>query len=147
MDFREKLTEELKQAMKAKDQVRLTTVRGLKARLMEREIEKGSALNEAEFIKLVQSAVKQRRDSIAQYERAERKDLVDNESAELRVLEKYLPDMLTEEETHAMVQRIIAETGASSMRDMGVVMKELMAASQGRADGKLLQRFVRETLG
>ncbi len=147
MDFQQKLSEELKTALKARDQVRLTTIRGLKARLKEREIEKGESLTEGEFIKLIQSAVKQRRDAIELYRKGGRDDLVENETAELKILEAYLPDMMSKSEMETLVERIVTETGAESMRDMGRVMAALMAAAQGRADGKILQQMVRGKLG
>jgi uncharacterized protein YqeY len=147
MDFNQQLNDALKTAMKAKDQVTLTTIRGLKARIKEREIEKGESLTEAEFIKLVQTAVKQRRESIKLYQEGKRPDLVEQETAELTILETYLPRMMSPDEMRSLVAQVVDETGANSMADMGKVMPRLMAASAGRADGKLLQQFVREILG
>lgn len=147
MDFNTKLSEALKTAMKAKDQTALATIRGLKARIKEREIDKGEALTEAEFIKLVQTAVKQRREAIKMYQEGGRSDLVENEQAELAILEEYLPQMMSPDDMRKLVETVIAETGAASMSDMGKVMPKLMAAADGRADGKLLQQFVREKLG
>lgn len=147
MDYQSQLSDDLKSAMKAKDQVRLATVRGLKARIKEREIEKGETLTESEFLKVVQTAAKQRKDAMELYEQGGRADLVASERAELSILETYLPQMMSTADMTALVERVIAESGAESMRDMGTVMKELMAASQGRADGKFLQQCVREKLG
>ncbi len=147
MDFEKQLNEELKQAMKAKDQTALSTIRGLKARIKEREIEKGEELGETEFIKIVQTAVKQRREAMKLYQDGGRDDLVQQEEAELSLLEKYLPKMLSVDEMKALVDSVLTETGASSMADMGKVMPKLMAAAEGRADGKLLQQYVREKLG
>ena len=147
VDFQQKLSEELKTALKARDQVRLTTIRSLKARLKEREIEKGESLTEGEFIKLIQSAVKQRRDAIELYRKGGRDDLVENETAEFKILEADQPDMMRMSEMETLVERIVTETGAESMRDMGRVMAALMAAAQGRADGKILQQMVRGKLG
>jgi len=147
MDFSTRLSEQLKQAMKSKDQVMLTTVRGLKAKVKEREIAKGAVLEEPEFIKIVQTAVKQHREAIDLYAKGGRQDLVASEEAELKILEDYLPKMMTPEEMRALVDRVVTETGASSMADMGKVMKPLMEAAAGRGDGKLLQQYVREKLG
>ncbi len=143
MDFQSALTEQLKSAMKAKDETTLRTVRDLKARIKTREIEKGETLTDAECIKLVQTAAKQRKEAIELYEKGGRLELVEIEKNELAVLEKYLPQMMTEDEMEALVKKVIAETGATGMQDMGKIMGSLMKAAAGKADGKRLQEIVR----
>ena len=146
MDFHKELTEQLKLAMKAKDQTALKTIRDLKSRIQFREIEKGEPLTEAEFVKLVQTAAKQRKEAIVLYEKGERPELVAVEKAELQVLEKYLPQMMNDSEMQALVKQVMEDTGAVSMSDVGKVMGPLMKAAAGKADGKRLQEIVREIL-
>ena len=146
MDFLKEPSEQLNTAMKAKDQQALKTIRDLKSRIKMREIEKGEPLTEAEFIKVVQTAAKQRKEAIALYTQGQRPELVAAETAELELLEHYLPQMMTEQEMEALVKQIIAETGARTMGDMGKVMGPLMRAAAGRADGKRLQELVRGLL-
>ena len=143
MDFHQKLSEQLKVAMKAKDSTALKTVRDLKSRIQAREIEKGEALNEAEFVKVVQTAAKQRKEAIDLYKKGDRPELVAEEQAELDVLEKYLPQMMNEEDMQTLVKKVIADTGAQGMGDIGKVMGPLMQAAAGKADGKRLQEIVR----
>jgi len=147
VDFHTELTEQLKTAMKTKDASALKTIRDLKSRVKTREIEKGEALTESEFIKVVQTAAKQRKEAIALYEQGNRPELVEVEKAELAILEKYLPQMMGEAEMDELVRKVIAETGAQSMADVGKVMGPLMKAAAGRADGKRLQEIVRGRLG
>jgi len=146
LDFHIKLTEQLKTAMKAKDGTSLKTVRDLKSRIQSREIEKGEPLTEAEFVKLVQTAAKQRKEAIVLYEKGERPDLVAVEKAELLVLEKYLPQMMNDSEMQALVKQVLEDIGAVSMSDVGRVMGPLMKAAAGKADGKRLQEIVRGML-
>ena len=146
MDFHIKLTEQLKTAMKAKDGTSLKTVRDLKSRIQSREIEKGEPLTEAEFVKLVQTAAKQRKEAIVLYEKGERPDLVAVEKAEVLVLEKYLPQMMNDSEMQALVKQVLEDIGAVSMSDVGRVMGPLMKAAAGKADGKRLQEIVRGML-
>ena len=142
MDFHKELTEQLKMAMKAKDGTSLKTIRDLKSRIQSREIEKGEPLTEAEFVKLVQTAAKQRKEAIVLYEKGERPELVAVEKAELQVLERYLPQMMGESEMEVLVKQVLADTGAGNMSDMGKVMGPLMKAAAGKADGKRLQEIV-----
>ena len=147
MDFLSQLNEQLKTAMKSRDERALKTVRDLKSRIKTREIEKGEALTEAEFIKLVQTAAKQRKESIELYQRGNRPELVKVEEEELALLEKYLPQMMSEDDMQKLVAQVVSDTGASGMADIGKVMGPLMKAAAGRADGKRLQEIVREKLG
>lgn len=150
MSLKERLAEELKAAMRAKDAVRLRTIRSLRAALMEREIAErhgGEAvLTEEQELAVVQKQAKQRRDALEQYEQAGREDLAAKEREELEVLKEYLPRQLGEDEVRTVVERIIAETGASSPRDMGKVMGLAMKELRGKADGRMVQAVARRLL-
>ncbi len=138
---------EIARAMKARDQVRLSTLRMLKAALMNKEVEKGRALEPAEAQQVVASQIKQRRDSIDQFVKGGRQDLADKEAAEIRVLEAYLPPPASQEEVVAIVDAAIAETGAAGPKDMGRVMKAAMARLAGKSvDGKSVNELVRARL-
>lgn len=134
--------------MKAKDAARTSTLRMVKASVMNREIEKGSALSEEEMTKALQTLVKQRRDSIEQYEKAGREELAAKERAEIEVIEAYLPQAATREEIERAVNEAIAETNATSMREMGAVMKAVQARLARRnADGRIVSEIVKARLG
>src|SRR3954468_21567127 len=136
MSLNEQIVADLTAAMKAKDADRLSTLRMVKSNLMNRKIEKGGDLTDDEVTKALQSLVKQRRDSIEQYEKAGRNELAEKEAAEITVIEAYLPQAASPEEIAAAVEAALQETGASSMRDMGTVMKAAMAKLAGKsADG------------
>ncbi|HVQ16202.1 MAG TPA: GatB/YqeY domain-containing protein [Vicinamibacterales bacterium] len=135
-------------AMKARDASRLSALRMLKAAVMNKGVEKGRDLDDAEVLQVIASLVKQRRDSIEQFSKAGRTDLVDKETAELNILQAYLPAGATPEEINAAVAEAIAETGASSPKDMGKVMKAVMPKLAGKnADGKAVNEAVRRSLG
>jgi uncharacterized protein YqeY len=135
-------------AMKAKDAARLSALRMLKAAIMNKGVEKGRDLDDAEVLQVVASLVKQRRDSIEQFSKAGRTDLVEKETGEVGVLEAYLPPAATPEQIDTAVAEAIAETGASSPKDMGKVMKAVMPKLAGRnADGKAVNEAVRRKLG
>jgi uncharacterized protein YqeY len=147
MDLRNRITADLTEAMKAKDAARLSTLRMVKANLMNRQIEKGSELTDDDVQKALQSLVKQRRDSVEQYQKAGRTELAEKEAAEIAVIEAYLPQAATAEEIADAVAQAIAETGASSMKDMGMVMKVALAKFQGKtADGKAVSEAVKARL-
>jgi len=146
VDFKKELNDQLKTAMKTRDKLVLKAVRDLKAKIQSREIEKGESLSEAEFLKLVQTAAKQRKEAIVLYEQGNRQDLVEVEQGELAVLEKYLPQMMTEPEMTELAKIILAETDVTDIGGMGKVMGLLMKAAAGRADGKRLQEIVRGIL-
>ena len=134
-------------AMKAHDQTALSAFRMLKAALMNKEVEKARALDEAEALQVVAFLIKQRRDSIDQFAKAGRQDLVDKETAELALLDGLMPPPLSQAEIDAAVDAAVAETGSSSMKDMGRVMKAAMASLAGRpVDGKAVNDAVRERL-
>lgn len=135
-------------AMRQKDAARLSALRMLKAALMNREVEKGRALDDAEARQVVTTLVKQRKDSIEQFKTAGRKDLVDKESAELALLETYLPPAVDPAAVERAVADAIAETGAASPKDLGRVMKAAMARLAGQnADGKAVNEIARKKLG
>ena len=148
MSLKERIVSDMTSAMKAKDASRLSTLRMVKASVMNREIEKGGELTDEEVTKAMQSLVKQRRDSIEQYEKAGRQELADKERAEIEVIEEYLPKAAAREEIEQAVMEAIAETGASSMREMGAVMKAAQARLAGRnADGRTVSEIVKAKLG
>ena len=147
MSLEAQIKNDLTEAMKAKDADRLSTLRMVKANLMNRKIDKGSDLNDDEITKALQSLVKQRRDSIEQYENAGRNELAAKEALEISHIEAYLPQPATPEEIEQAVAEAVVETGASSMKDMGAVMKAAQAKLQGKtADGKLISEAVKSKL-
>ena len=147
MNLNEQIISDLTASMKAQDAQRTSTLRMVKAAMMNRKIEKGAELDDDEMQKLLRSLVKQRRDSIEQYEKAGRQELVDKEQAEIDVIEAYLPQAASAAEIEAAVAAAIAETGATSIKDMGRVMKAAQAALAGKnADGKLVADAVKTKL-
>ena len=147
MSLSKQIVSDLTAAMKAQDAARTSTLRMVKAAMMNRQIEKGAELDDNDMQKLLSSLVKQRRDSIEQYEKAGRQELVDKESAEVSVIETYLPRAASQEEIEQAVTAAIAETGASSMKDMGKVMKAAQTALAGKnADGRLVSEVVKSKL-
>ena len=148
MSLSKQIVSDLTTSMKAQDAARTSTLRMVKAAMMNRQIEKGAELDDDEMQKLLRSLVKQRRDSIEQYEKAGRQELVDKEAAEIEVIEAYLPKAASAEEIEQVVVAAIAETGANSMKDMGKVMKATQAALAGKnADGRLISEVVKAKLG
>lgn len=147
MGLREQIAEDMTAAMKAKDAVRTSTLRMLKAAMVNRRIEKGAELDDDELMKLLRTQVKQRRDSIEQYQKGARQDLVEKETAEIAVIESYLPQAASAEEIEQAVTAAISETGASSMKEMGAVMKATMARLADRnPDGRAVSEAVRSKL-
>jgi uncharacterized protein YqeY len=147
MNLSKQIVSDLTAAMKAQDASRTSTLRMVKAAMMNRQIEKGSELDDDDMQKLLRSLVKQRRDSIEQYEKAGRPELVEKESAEIAVIETYLPQAASQEVIEAAVAAAIAETGASSIKDMGKVMKAVQAALAGKnADGRVISEVVKARL-
>ena len=147
MSINDKIIADITTAMRAKDADRLSTLRMVKANLMNRKIEKGGELTDEEVTKAMQSLVKQRRDSIEQYEKAGRKELAEKEAAEIGFIDVYMPQAATPEEIEAAVAEAIADTGASSIKEMGQVMKAAQAKLAGKtADGKLVSEAVKSKL-
>jgi uncharacterized protein YqeY len=147
MSLEQTLGADIVTAMKAKDATRLTALRMLKSALTNKSIEKGRALEAAEELQVVSMLVKQRRDSIEQFTKGGRVDLADKEQAEIAVLDAYLPASASDEEISAAVKTAVAETGATTAKDMGKVMKAAMAALAGKTvDGKKVNEAVRASL-
>ena len=147
MNLKEKIIADMTAAMKAKDADKTGTLRMVKAALMNRQIDKGGELTDEEVVKILQSLVKQRRDSIDSYNKAGRTELAAKESSEIAVIEAYLPQAASADEIAAAVNAAVAETGASSIKDMGSVMKAAMAHLAGKsADGKTVSEAVRSKL-
>ena len=148
MTLNEKIGAEITAAMKAKDASRLSALRMLKAAVMNKGVEKNRDLEDAEILQVIASLVKQRRDSVEQFEKAGRTDLVEKEKSDLAVLEGYLPPAASADDIDAAVADAIAETGASSPKDMGKVMKAVMPKLAGKnADGRAVNDAVRRKLG
>src|SRR6187401_1559319 len=148
MSLSNTVTSDIAAAMKAKDSARLSALRMLKAAIMNKGVEKGRDLDDQEVQQVVSTLVKQRRESIEQFKNAGRTDLVDKESAELVVLSAYLPPAVGQDEIDAAVAAAIAETGATSAKDMGKVMKAVMPMLAGKnADGRAVNEAVRRKLG
>ena len=147
MNLKEQILADLTVAMKAKDAARTSTLRMLKAAIVNRQIEKGGELDEEELMKLLRTQAKQRRDSVEQYEKGGRQDLVDKEIAEIAVIEGYLPQAASPAEIDEAVAAAIAETGAASMKEMGAVMKAVMPRLAGKnADGRAVSETVKRKL-
>lgn len=150
MSLKEQIAEDIKTAMKAKDKIRLQTVRGIKKAILEKEVElrpqgKDSLTPEQE-IELLSQQAKQRRDSIEQFKNGGREDLAETESKELSIIETYLPAQLSEQEVEAIVDQIIASSGATSLKELGKVMGPAMKQLKGKADGKKIQELVKSKL-
>jgi hypothetical protein len=147
MNLSKQIVADLTASMKAQDASRTSTLRMVKAAMMNRQIEKGSELDDDDVQKLLRSLVKQRRDSIEQYDKAGRQELVAKEKAEIDVIEAYLPQAASQEEIEQAVAAAIVETSASSIKDMGKVMKAAQAALAGRnADGRVVSEIVKARL-
>jgi len=146
VDLQQRLLDDLKDAMRSGDQRRKLAIRAVRAAITNAEIERRRSLTEDEILALIAKEVKQRRESIVQFRKGGREDLVAQEQAEIEALEKYLPRQLSPEEIRAEAQRVIAEVGATGPRDMGRVMGKLMPAMRGRADGRQVSQIVRELL-
>lgn len=145
MSIQDQLLEAMKVAMKAKDSLRLSTIRMARTALKNAEIEARQELDVAATIKILSTLVKQRREAAEAY-RETRPELAEKEELELAVLQEFLPAQLSESEVEELVVKAIAESGASSMRDMGAVMKLVTAQTTGRADGKLVSGLVKKKL-
>jgi uncharacterized protein YqeY len=148
MTFLERINQDITTAMKAKEAERLSTLRMVKTALKNREIEKMAALADDEAIKVLQSLVKQRRDSVEQYTQGGRLELAAKEAAEIKVIETYLPAALDEAAIASVVEAVIAELGATSAKEMGQVMKAVMVKLAGQTvDGKIVSQLVKARLG
>jgi uncharacterized protein YqeY len=146
MSLKERLQEDWKQALKAKDKFRADTISMAKAAVLQVEKTDGVKLDDEQIIEVLAREVKQRREAILEFEKGNRQDLVDKNNAEIEILFEYLPQQLTEEEILVMIQEAAVEVGANSIKDMGRVMQVLAPRITGRADGKLVSQMVREHL-
>ena len=146
MSLKETLNNELKEALRAKDELRKTTIRGALAAIKQVEVDQRKELEDADILGILQKEVKSRKETIADAEKAERPDMIEQAEAEIAILEKFLPKGLSEEEVEAIVRETIAEVGAASMSDMGKVMGAVMPKIKGRADGGVVNQLVRKLL-
>ena len=147
MSLKERMQTELKEAMKAHDEIKVSTLRLLNSAIKNKEIDERKPLDDEGLLAILSTAAKQRRESIEQYEKGGRQDLADKEKAELAIIQGYLPQQLSKDEVAAVIKETIAETGAAGAKDMGKVMKALMPKVKGKADGKLVNELVKELLG
>ena len=147
MNLSERLNEDMKQAMKSQDKFKLSTIRMIRSTIKNLEIDLKRPLDDNEVLDILSREIKQRKDSLQEFEKAGRDDLADRcRKQKLKLLVEYLPEQLTEEEIKVIVQQTIQETGASSKADMGKVMSALMPKVKGRADGKLVNQVVQQFL-
>ncbi len=146
MALKEQLDQDLKAAMRDKDTLKLSVVRMLKSAVKYREIELMKPLDDAGVQGVIASEIKRRRDSVEQYKAGNRQDLAEKEDAEIKILQAWLPQQLTEDELRARVEAAIAQTNAKGPKDMGAVMKALLPEVQGRAEGKTVSDLVKARL-
>ena len=147
MSLRDRLTEDLKLAMKARDQLRMDVIRMIKAAVLNKEVELKKDLDDAEMSRIMTTMIKQRKESVEQFEKGQRAELAAKERQEISIIEAYLPKALSAEELAQAVDAVIRETGATSAKDMGVVMKGVMARLAGQpVDGKSVSDLVRSKL-
>ena len=138
MSLKARITEDMKTALRARDRVRLGAIRLLLAAIKQREVDERIELNDMQVTEAIEKMLKQRRDSISQYQAANRQDLVDVEEFEVKVLQEYLPQALTEDEVNALLEKVVVDTGAAGIKDMGRVMAAIKPLVLGRADmGKI----------
>ena len=148
MKLLDQVNADIANAMRAKEPVRLSALRMLKTALTNKGVEKARELDDNEGVQVIGTLIKQRRDSIEQFQKGGRQDLVDREAAEIVVLEGYLPPPVSEVELSEIIERAVSETGASSPKDMGKVMKAVMGRLSGRtADGRVVSELVKKRLG
>jgi len=147
MGIREQIDADIKAAMKSGAKDKVSTLRMLSAALKNKQIDKRASLVDSEILDSVRSLIKQRKDSIEQFAKGGRQDLVDKETTEVSILEAYLPQQLGREEVENLVREAIAQTGAQGAKDMGKVMKALVPLIAGRADNKLVSELVKSSLG
>jgi uncharacterized protein YqeY len=147
MSLRDRLTEDLKLATKSRDQLRMDVIRMIKAAVLNKEVEIKKDLDDAEMSRVMTSLIKQRRESIEQFEKAQRKELAEKERREIAIIESYLPQALSPQELERIVASVIAETGAHSLKEMGTVMKAVMARLANQVvDGKQVSDLVKTKL-
>ncbi len=142
----EKLQDEMKKALKSGEKERLSVIRMLISEIKKVQIDQKKELTDEEIIQILQRYAKQRKEAIQQYKKADREDLVEKEERELKIVQEFLPEPLSNEEIEKIVEEVIKETGASSMKDMGKVMKIIMEKVKGRAEGSVVSQIVRSKL-
>ena len=148
MSLIETIQNDITSAMKAREEKRLSTLRMIKTALKNKEIDKMSALTDAEAIQILGTMIKQRKDSIEQFTKGNRPELAEKEAAEIPLIEAYMPKAVSEDEIRSTVRAVISEMGTPTLKDMGLVMKNVMAKFQGaRADGKLVSEIVKQEIG
>lgn len=150
MTLQEKISEDMKKAMKSGDRLRLGTLRTIRAALQEKEIEKrgsGGPLTPEDEIGVLTGAAKRRKESIEMFQKGGREDLVAQETGELQIIQEYLPKQMSADELASLIRKVIADTSASSPADFGKVMPAVMKEAKGKADGKTVQEMVRQLLG
>lgn len=144
--LKQRIQDDVKTAMKAKDKARLATLRLITAAIKQREVDERIELDDIQVLAILEKMIKQRRDSITQYEQAGRSELAAQELSEITIIQEYMPEGLSEDEVTAMVDQAIADTGANSMRDMGKVMGQLKPQLQGRADMGQVSALIKQKL-
>lgn len=147
MKIEEKISFDMINAMKEKNKIKVSTLRGLKSKIKEKSIEKNASLDEKEILKIIKSAEKQRIDSAIQFKKGNREDLEKIELEELKIIQEYLPKQLSRSELYIEIDKVVKTLHVNSSKDIGKVMAELMKKLSGKTDGKLLQELVREKLG
>jgi uncharacterized protein YqeY len=147
LSIKDRLKTDLVTAMKARDELKVSTLRLVVSSIKNREIDERKEIDDEGVLAVLTTAAKQRRDSIDQFEKGGRQDLADKEKAELVIIQEYLPQQLSKDEVAAFIKEAITETGAAGAKDMGKVMKALMPKLKGKADGKLVNELVKELLG
>ena len=145
--LKEKLMEDLKESMKTKDTVRKNAVQMVRASILQIEKDKGIEVEDEKIIDIIAKEVKTKRDALKDFEKAERQDLIDLTNREIEILQEYLPKQLSRDEVKAEVQKIISEIGATSMKDMGAIMKEAKAKLGASAEGKTINEVAKEIMG
>jgi hypothetical protein len=146
MSLSQRLSDDFKEALKKGEKRKISILRMVKAAIKNKEIEKKASLNDDEIYGVLQSFIKRGREAIEQFSKAERADLVEKEKEELAIIQSYLPQQLTEDEIKKLIKDTVDEVGAKGQKDIGKVMKAIMAKVKGRVDGKLVNELVRKTL-
>ena len=145
--LKEKLMEDLKESMRNKDVIRKNTIQMVRAAILQIEKDKGIEVEDNKILEIISKEVKSKKDVLKDFEKAERQDLIDQTNQEISVLQEYLPKQLSREEVKAEVEKIIAEIGATSMKDMGAIMKEAKAKMGASAEGKTINEVAKEIMG
>lgn len=145
--LKEKLMEDLKNSMKNKDEIRKNTVQMVRAAILQIEKDKAITIEDDKILEIIAKEVKSKKDALSDFEKAERQDLIDQTNAEIKILQEYLPEQLSEEKIKEELQKIIAELGATSMKDMGNIMKEAKAKMGASADGKTINEIAKKIMG